>query len=101
MEKVTDALKNTAIGGGEGKDKKPAKKEKKEKKAAPDAAASDAGPLEMDPPPAFLQARVDVFERLKKRHDDEIASKPREDIIITMKDGTTKPGKSWETTFVC
>ncbi|KAF3763622.1 threonyl-tRNA synthetase [Cryphonectria parasitica EP155] len=71
-------------------------KAKKEKKAAPKA--EDAGPLEMQPPPSFLQDRLDLFDRLKARQDEEIAKKPREPIQITMPDGAVKEGTSWETT---
>ena len=89
MEKVAETLKKVAIGG----EKKP----KKDKKAAaPDA--TDAGPLEMNPPPAFLQERLDMFDRLYKEQQDEIAKRPHEDILITLADGTIKPGKSYETT---
>jgi len=90
MEKVTEALQKTAIGGG---DKKP----KKEKKgaAAPDASA---GPLELNPPAAFLQERLDLFDRLYKEQQEELASKPRDEILITMPDGNVKPGKAYETT---
>lgn len=90
MEKVTDALQKTAIGGG---DKKP----KKEKKA-PAAADADAGPLEMQPPPAFIQSRLDLFDRLYKEQQEELAKKPRDEILITMPDGSVKPGKAYETT---
>ncbi|KAK5653533.1 hypothetical protein OQA88_8792 [Cercophora sp. LCS_1] len=89
MEKVTEAVKNVAIG-----DKKP----KKEKKGAAAAATSDAGPLELNPPPTFIQARLDLFDRLYKEQQDELAKRPREDILITMPDGSVKPGKSYETT---
>ncbi|KAK4146631.1 uncharacterized protein C8A04DRAFT_25550 [Dichotomopilus funicola] len=92
MEKVTEALQKAAIGGG---DKKP----KKEKKgAAGAAAAADAGPLELSPAPAFLQDRIELFDRLYKEQREELAKKPREDILITMPDGAVKPGKSYETT---
>ncbi|KAK3305533.1 uncharacterized protein B0T15DRAFT_200836 [Chaetomium strumarium] len=90
MEKVTEALQKAAIGGGE-------KKPKKEKKApaAPDA---DAGPLEMQPPPSFIQERLELFDRLYKEQQEELAKKPHDDILITMPDGTVKPGKAYETT---
>jgi threonyl-tRNA synthetase len=90
MEKVTEALQKTAIGGG---DKKP----KKEKKAPAEADAS-AGPLELQPPPAFIQERIDLFDRLYKEQQEELARKPHDDILITMPDGTVKPGKAYETT---
>lgn len=75
---------------------KPQKGGKKDKKAAPKDEAS--GPLEMNPPPSFLQDRVDLFDRLKAKQDEEIAKKPREPIQITMPDGSVKEGTSWETT---
>lgn len=68
---------------------------KKEKKAA---AAEESGPLEMSPPPSFLQDRLELFDRLKARQDEELAKKPREPIQITMPDGSVKEGTSWETT---
>lgn len=74
--------------GGESK-----KNEKKAKKAA----MNDSGPIELDPAPAYLQHRIDIFEKLKKKQDEELASKPREDIVITLPDGSTREGKSWET----
>lgn len=92
MEKVTEALQKAAIGGG---DKKP-KKEKKDKGAA--AADASAGPLEMNPPAAFLQERLDLFDRLYKEQQEELAKKPRDDILITMPDGNVKTGKAYETT---
>ncbi|EAQ92167.1 hypothetical protein CHGG_00402 [Chaetomium globosum CBS 148.51] len=91
MEKVTEALQKAAIGGG---DKKP----KKEKKAPAAAAAADTGPLEMQPAPAFLQERLDLFDRLYQEQQEELAKKPRDEILITMPDGTVKPGKAYETT---
>jgi len=90
MEQVTEAMQKTAISGAE-------KKGKKEKKgAAPDPAAS--GPLELDPWPQFIQDRIELFDKLYKEYQEEIAKKPREPIEITMPDGTVKHGTSWETT---
>lgn len=75
---------------------KPQKGGKKDKKAAPKDDAS--GPLELNPPPSFLQDRVDLFDRLKAKQDADVAKKPREPIQITMPDGSVKDGTSWETT---
>jgi threonyl-tRNA synthetase len=91
MEKVTEALQKAAIGGGE-------KKPKKEKKGAAAAPAADTGPLEMQPAPGFLQERLDLFDQLYKEQQEELAKKPRDEILITMPDGTVKPGKAYETT---
>lgn len=92
-EKVTETLKKVAIGG----DKPQKEKKQKKEKAAP-AAGGDAGPLEMNPPPAFIQERLDLFDKLYKEQQEELAKRPRDDILITMPDGTTKTGKAYETT---
>jgi threonyl-tRNA synthetase len=104
MEAVTEKIKQVALGGsGEGKDaKKGGKKDKKAgsggNAAAAAGAASDAGPLEMSPPPKFLQDRIELFDRLQAKYKDEIAKKPRNPITITMPDGSVKQGIAWETT---
>ncbi|KAG1147112.1 hypothetical protein G6F37_002875 [Rhizopus arrhizus] len=67
------------------------------KSKAKDATATEF-PLEMNPPPEYLQHRIDLFEKLKKEADEEIAKKPREPITITLPDGSVKEGTSWETT---
>ncbi|KAK3313917.1 hypothetical protein B0H66DRAFT_367226 [Apodospora peruviana] len=90
MEKVTEAVKKVAIGGGE-------KKQKKDKKA-PAANVVDSGPLELQPPASFIQDRLDLFDQLYKEQQEELARRPHEDILITMPDGSVKPGKSYETT---
>lgn len=95
---VTEGVKNAALGG----DKKAGgggggRKEKKPAKAGA-AAEESAGPLEMKPAPEFLQRRLELFDRLKKRQDEEIAKQPREPITITMPDGSIKAGTSFETT---
>ncbi|KAK1777641.1 hypothetical protein QBC45DRAFT_443315 [Copromyces sp. CBS 386.78] len=92
-EKVTETLKKVSIGG----DKPQKEKRQKKEKAAP-AAGGDAGPLEMNPPPAFIQERLDLFDRLYKEQQEELAKRPHDDILITMPDGTTKVGKAYETT---
>lgn len=75
---------------------KPAKGAKKDKKAA--AKTEDSGPLELNPPPSFLQDRLDLFNKLKAKQDEEIAKQPRVPIKVTMPDGSVKEGTSWETT---
>ncbi|KAI1204518.1 threonyl-tRNA synthetase [Annulohypoxylon truncatum] len=83
-------VKKVVVGG-----QKPAKKEKKSKAGAD---AASAGPVEMNPPPDFLKTRLDLFDRLKKKYDEDVAKRPREQITITMPDGSIKVGTSWETT---
>ncbi|KAI8370253.1 hypothetical protein BD560DRAFT_396872 [Blakeslea trispora] len=74
------------------------KNEKKPKapKSKKDANAS-AYPLEMTPPPEYLQHRIEMFDKLKAAADAEIAKQPREPITVTLPDGSTKEGTSWET----
>lgn len=92
IEAVAEGVKNVAIGD------KAAKGGRKDKKKDKAQAVESSGPLEMNPPPYFLQQRVEMFDRLKKKYDEEIAKKPREPISITMPDGSIKEGISWETT---
>ncbi|RYP30070.1 hypothetical protein DL767_006421 [Monosporascus sp. MG133] len=89
VDSVTEGVKNVAVSG----DKKGGKKDKKG-----GAGDASAGPLELNPPPDFLQSRLDLFDRLKKRQEEELAKKPREPITITMPDGSIKTGTSYETT---
>ncbi|KAI2611464.1 threonyl-tRNA synthetase [Hypoxylon fragiforme] len=89
-EAAPGEVKKVVVGGP-----KPAKKDKKSKAAAADAAT---GPIELNPPPDFLKTRLELFDRLKAKYDEEIAKKPRENITITLPDGSVKVGTSWETT---
>ncbi|ORY67096.1 threonyl-tRNA synthetase [Pseudomassariella vexata] len=89
VDSVAEGVKNVAIN-----DKKGGKKEKKPKTGGNES----AGPLEMKPAPDFLQHRLDLFDRLKKEQDEELAKKPREPITITMPDGSVKAGTAYETT---
>ncbi|EPQ51912.1 threonyl-tRNA synthetase [Gloeophyllum trabeum ATCC 11539] len=74
-----------------------AKEPKKPKdKKKPDASAS-AHPLELNPPPAFFDHRIKIFEQLKTEYDEWVKSQPRQTIHITLPDGSERQGTSWET----
>ncbi|KAF2758119.1 threonyl-tRNA synthetase-like protein [Pseudovirgaria hyperparasitica] len=91
MEAVKDAaegVKNLVVSD----------KPKKEKKKKGPTGDSSARPTELSPPPEYFDHRIKIFERLKKKQDEEIAQKPREAINVTLPDGSIKPGQSWETT---
>ncbi|XP_078618699.1 threonine--tRNA ligase 1, cytoplasmic-like isoform X1 [Branchiostoma floridae x Branchiostoma japonicum] len=62
--------------------------------------AVDAGgfPLEMDPPPAYLQERVELFDKLYKEYQDELAAKEPTPIKVTLPDGKQLDGQAWRTT---
>ncbi|KAF2429653.1 threonyl-tRNA synthetase [Tothia fuscella] len=77
-------------------DKKNQPKKEKKKTKGGDGGAS--GPDELSPPAEFIDHRVRMFEKLYAKQQEELASKPREDITITLPDGGIKLGKSWETT---
>ena len=53
---------------------------------------------EMNPHPQFIADRIVLWDKLKKKYEDEVAAKPRTVIKITLPDGKTVEGTSWETT---
>lgn len=55
-------------------------------------------PLELDPPPAYLQSRIEMFDRLKTEYDAMVAAKERTPIKVTLPDGKEVEGRAWETT---
>jgi len=74
---------------------RPAAPKKADKKKAANNNASAA--LELDPPPAYIDHRIQIFEKLKAKYDEEVAQKPREEIKITLDNDRVETGKSWET----
>lgn len=94
MDAVKDAVegvKEMALNG------KPAA-QKKEKKAKPKAdETSDSRPLEISPPPIYIDHRIMIFESIKKQYDEEIAQKPRTNINVTLEDGRIEVGQAWVT----
>lgn len=70
---------------------------KKDKKAK-SADTEQKAPLELNPPPDFFNHRAQIYDKLKKEYDEFVAAQPREPITITLPDGSTREGKSWETT---
>ncbi|KAL1623980.1 threonyl-tRNA synthetase [Neofusicoccum ribis] len=96
MDSVKDAVegvKNLAV--GEKQAPKKEKQPKKDKKKGGDE--PDARPLELAPPPEYLDHRIKIFEELKAKHDADIAAKPREPINITLPDGKIHVGESYVT----
>jgi len=93
VEQAVDGVKNLAVQDGG----KPQGQKKEKKKKGGDA-DGDARPLEMTPPPQYIEDRNKIFDRVKKEHDEWVAKQPREDIQITMPNGDVRIGKSWETT---
>ena len=73
-------------------------KEKKEKKKKGEDGSGDGRPLELNPPPEYIQHRIKIFEAKKAKFDEWVAQQPRENINITLDNGRIEIGKSWETT---
>jgi len=48
--------------------------------------------------PEFLKRRLEIWERLAKKVQEETSSRPKEPITITLPDGSKKEGISWQTT---
>ncbi|KAF2000415.1 threonyl-tRNA synthetase [Amniculicola lignicola CBS 123094] len=95
MDAVKDAVegvKNLAVSKESKQEQKP-KKEKKKKGGD----SGDGRPLELSPPAAYIDHRIQIFEKLKAKYDEEIAQKPREKIDITLEDGKVIIGESWVT----
>lgn len=72
------------------KEAQPAKKAKAQ-------AATSQYPLEKLPKPEFFESRIKLFEELKAEYDAEVKAKAKEPIEVTMPDGSTRSGTSWET----
>ncbi|KAH3902722.1 probable Threonine--tRNA ligase, cytoplasmic [Saccharomycodes ludwigii] len=65
-------------------------KKKKEKKTRPN--------LYADPQPAFIDERIELFDKLKKEYEEKVAAMPRVSLNVILKDGSIKKATAWETT---
>ena len=54
--------------------------------------------LQLKPWPEYIQTRIDIFDRLHKEYQEQVAAKPRNEIKVTLPDGKVVDGTSWETT---
>lgn len=54
--------------------------------------------LYLDPEPAFIEERIQFFEKLQKEYEEKVASMPRNPLKIVLKDGSIKEATAWETT---
>lgn len=71
-----------------------ANKNKKEKKNA----GSDGAKRETKPEPAYIASRVALWDKLKKKYDEDVALKARVPIQVTLPDGKIVEGTSWQST---
>ncbi|KAH8726630.1 hypothetical protein GQ44DRAFT_679051 [Phaeosphaeriaceae sp. PMI808] len=91
VNQVSEGVKDLAVAATQ-----KAPKPKKEKKAK-GAEGGDGRPLMLDPAPAYIDHRIQIFEKLKAKYDEEVAQKPRENINISLGDGKIVEGQSWVT----
>ena len=52
----------------------------------------------LNPPPDYIDHRIKIWEELKVKYQEFLASQTPVDITITLPDGKQLPGKSWRTT---
>lgn len=71
---------------------------KKGKKEKDGCNAACQHPVELEPPPAFIAYRQQMWDNLKKEYDEWVKSQPPQSILITMPDGKKFEGLSWRTT---
>ncbi|BFZ02291.1 hypothetical protein BsWGS_05330 [Bradybaena similaris] len=59
---------------------------------------SDKKPLEIQPPPAFIEHRQKLWDKLIKERNDWVAAQEQVPIKIVLPDGSQKDGQAWKTT---
>ncbi|KAF7970500.1 hypothetical protein HWV62_23817 [Athelia sp. TMB] len=70
----------------------------KEPKKKKDKAASGATyPLELQPKPEFFDHRIQIFDKLKAEYDEWVKAQPKDEIAVTMPDGSERKATRWET----
>ncbi|POW00412.1 hypothetical protein PSTT_13152 [Puccinia striiformis] len=69
----------------------------KAKKPQADSLAENMNALEISPRPAYFDHRLEIWDRLKAKQDEEFKSKPREKIMVQLPQGDPKEAVSWET----
>lgn len=53
---------------------------------------------ELVPPPAYIDERIKLYDKLKSEYVEELKAKPKEKIQVTLPDGKIVEALSWETT---
>ncbi|KAJ2587127.1 threonyl-tRNA synthetase, partial [Coemansia sp. RSA 1804] len=66
---------------------KPSGKPKKAKEGGSGTSAAS-----LTEPPAYIEHRNRIFDKLYKQQQEDIARKPREKIVITLPDGSEREG---------
>ncbi|XP_014215026.1 threonine--tRNA ligase, cytoplasmic isoform X2 [Copidosoma floridanum] len=53
---------------------------------------------ELNPPPSYIQERIELFDKLKAKYLAELEAKESKEITVTLPDGKEIPAESWRTT---
>lgn len=53
---------------------------------------------QLNPPPDYIQSRIEMFDRLKAEYDAMVAAKEPSPLKVTLLDGKEVEGKAWRTT---
>jgi len=67
------------------------------KKPKAENLAEQVNALEISPRPSYFDHRLEIWERLKAKQDEEFKSKPREKISVQLPQGDPREAISWET----
>lgn len=68
------------------------------KDKAKKAGNEKSGVQELNPLPAYIQDRLDLWDKLKTKYDEELASKDKTSIKVTLPDGKQVEALAWKTT---
>lgn len=71
-------------------------KQHKEKKSGGGDNASKV--KELKPWPSYIQDRLDLWDKLKVKYEEELASKPQLPIKVTLPDGKQVDAVAWKST---
>ena len=68
------------------------------KEKAKKAGNDNSGVRELNPLPAYIQDRLDLWDKLKIKYNEELASKDKTSIKVTLPDGKEIDALAWKTT---
>lgn len=59
---------------------------------------SEKASLASNEEPHYIRPRIEMFERLKEKHEQELKERPSSSITVSLPDGRTFDGQSWKMT---
>lgn len=61
-------------------------------------AVVNVNPLQLDPPPEYIEYRQQLWDKLKKEYDEWVSAQAPQSIHVTLPDGKVVEAMSWRTT---